>query len=380
MSRITQDGCWSQLFNSKSSCPGLRATHHRSRAVLPTLHLSSAHSHPQRDVSISHFTGEGTEARYAHGTGPRSHSQKGRNHPEFKPRAAHFQTHSKGSFLLSSLFWSCKVIDGPQLEKGMATHSSILTWRIPWIEEPGGLQSVGSQRVGHDWATNTHTHTHTHTHPHTQLREGGGRDRGPAGAYRENRQPAPRVPEIFEFHSLSPGHSADLDPLQSQSLLWEPEGEGRRTRFLSTLSAQHLQSCPRTSEGGGTSSRARDEPHGDGFSWTSLSFPPRVPGHVNNFLPTAWRFAARPQACFRSYKSTLPPPGNQSETRSLNPLKSSSSWIKGLVRARAGLAEAPSPQIRFYPGSREPPDPLEPDSRENPQTRCCWSGALTNWA
>ena len=36
------------------------------------------------------------------------------------------------------------------LEKGMATHSSILAWRIPWTEEPGGLQSKGSQRVGHD--------------------------------------------------------------------------------------------------------------------------------------------------------------------------------------------------------------------------------------
>ena len=36
------------------------------------------------------------------------------------------------------------------LEKGMATHSSILAWRIPWTEEPGGLQSMGSQRVGHD--------------------------------------------------------------------------------------------------------------------------------------------------------------------------------------------------------------------------------------
>ena len=35
------------------------------------------------------------------------------------------------------------------LEKGMATHSSILAWRIPWTEEPGGLQSTGSQRVGH---------------------------------------------------------------------------------------------------------------------------------------------------------------------------------------------------------------------------------------
>ena len=36
------------------------------------------------------------------------------------------------------------------LEKGMATHSSVLAWRILWTEEPGGLQSIGSQRVGHD--------------------------------------------------------------------------------------------------------------------------------------------------------------------------------------------------------------------------------------
>ena len=36
------------------------------------------------------------------------------------------------------------------LEKGMDTHSSILAWEIPWTEEPGGLQSVGSQRVGYD--------------------------------------------------------------------------------------------------------------------------------------------------------------------------------------------------------------------------------------
>ena len=36
------------------------------------------------------------------------------------------------------------------LEKEMATHSSILPWRIPWTEEPGGLQSTGSQRVGHN--------------------------------------------------------------------------------------------------------------------------------------------------------------------------------------------------------------------------------------
>ena len=38
------------------------------------------------------------------------------------------------------------------LEEGMASHSSILVWRIPWTEEPGGLQSMGSQGVGHDWS------------------------------------------------------------------------------------------------------------------------------------------------------------------------------------------------------------------------------------
>ena len=43
------------------------------------------------------------------------------------------------------------------LEKGMTNHSSILAWRISWTEEPGGLQSMGLQRVGQDWAINTFT-------------------------------------------------------------------------------------------------------------------------------------------------------------------------------------------------------------------------------
>ena len=49
------------------------------------------------------------------------------------------------------------------LEEEIVIHTSILGKKIPWIEEPGGLQSMGSQRVGHDRATE-HTHTHTHTH------------------------------------------------------------------------------------------------------------------------------------------------------------------------------------------------------------------------
>ena len=43
--------------------------------------------------------------------------------------------------------WSLNQED--PLEKGMATHANILAWKIPWTEEPGGLQSLGSQRVGH---------------------------------------------------------------------------------------------------------------------------------------------------------------------------------------------------------------------------------------
>ena len=44
--------------------------------------------------------------------------------------------------------------EDPQ-EKEMTTHSSILAWIIPWTEKPGGLQFMGSQRVGHNWVTNT---------------------------------------------------------------------------------------------------------------------------------------------------------------------------------------------------------------------------------
>ena len=46
------------------------------------------------------------------------------------------------------------------LEEGTATHSSILAWRIPWTEEPGGLQSMGSQRVRHKWSDLLHSTAH----------------------------------------------------------------------------------------------------------------------------------------------------------------------------------------------------------------------------
>ena len=45
------------------------------------------------------------------------------------------------------------------LEKAMAPHSNTLAWKIPWTEEPGGLQSMGSLRVGHDFTLTFHFHT-----------------------------------------------------------------------------------------------------------------------------------------------------------------------------------------------------------------------------
>ena len=48
------------------------------------------------------------------------------------------------------------------LEKEVATHSSTLAWKIPWMEEPGRLHSMGPQRVGHDWATSLSLHLSQH--------------------------------------------------------------------------------------------------------------------------------------------------------------------------------------------------------------------------
>ena len=49
---------------------------------------------------------------------------------------------------IQKMFFKCKLITNP--EKAMAPHSSTLAWKIPWMEEPGGLQSMGSLKVGHD--------------------------------------------------------------------------------------------------------------------------------------------------------------------------------------------------------------------------------------
>ena len=68
------------------------------------------------------------------------------------------------------------------LEKAMAPHSSTLAWKIPWMEEPGRLQSTGSLRVGHDWATSLSLFTFMHWrrkwHPTPVLLPGESQGRG----------------------------------------------------------------------------------------------------------------------------------------------------------------------------------------------------------
>ena len=52
--------------------------------------------------------------------------------------------------------WVCSLDQEDPLEEGMATHSSILAWGIPWTEEPDGLPSTGLQRTRHDWSDLAH--------------------------------------------------------------------------------------------------------------------------------------------------------------------------------------------------------------------------------
>ena len=62
----------------------------------------------------------------------------------------------------NTLIWGTGISKSPERDKAMATHPSILAWKISWTEEPGGLQSTGSLRVGHDWATSLSLFTFMH--------------------------------------------------------------------------------------------------------------------------------------------------------------------------------------------------------------------------
>ena len=72
------------------------------------------------------------------------------------------------------------------LEKEMVTHSSILAWRMPWTEEPGRLQSTGSQRVGHDWLTSLHFTSYAHHWNWHRMGWGDGESRVKDGFYKSS--------------------------------------------------------------------------------------------------------------------------------------------------------------------------------------------------
>ena len=116
------------------------------------------------------------------------------------------------------------------MEKEMATHSSIPAWRIPWTEEPGGLQSTGSQRVGHDWATSL-------THSLSQYR--------PVDIYTVSY--TARDPAICNSTWHPPNLAAEhLDILHPGYLLFESR---IRRIILSTAALRRMGVCQSTGNG-----------------------------------------------------------------------------------------------------------------------------------
>ena len=77
-------------------------------------------------------------------------SWKTQQWPQDSKRSVFIPILKKGNAKECSNYRTIALISHANMEKEMATHSSILAWRIPWTEEPGGLQSMGSQRVGRD--------------------------------------------------------------------------------------------------------------------------------------------------------------------------------------------------------------------------------------
>ena len=90
------------------------------------------------------------------------------------------------------------------LEKGMATHSNILAWRIPWTEDPGGLQSMGSPTVGHDRATNTNYWSSTE--PTANVRRSSGFSRQPP-THELSHRPLKIVKRLFLSYTYTHTHT-----------------------------------------------------------------------------------------------------------------------------------------------------------------------------
>ena len=95
------------------------------------------------------------------------------------------------------------------LEKEMTTHSSILAWRIPWTEEPGKLQSMGSQRIRHEWATKHSTKTKASV------------DAGSSTSFNPHRIPVRQVLFYWWGNQGFRGHAYDLSHAARQWGRWD---------------------------------------------------------------------------------------------------------------------------------------------------------------
>ena len=123
------------------------------------------------DLCKGNHRGEGQESR-KNGIGPKNQSSslrqsnKSRDNQEWSLSLGYWEGFPGGSDCKeSACMEETQVLSLGQedpLEKGMATHSSILAWKIPWIEEPGRLQSIVSNRVGHDWSNLAQKHAGIH--------------------------------------------------------------------------------------------------------------------------------------------------------------------------------------------------------------------------
>ena len=115
------------------------------------------------------------------------------------------------------------------MEKAMAPHSSAPAWKIPWTEEPGGLKSMGSPRVGHDWATSlalfTLMHWRRQWHPTPVLLPGRSQDGGAWWAavhgFAKSQTQLSDFTFTFHFHTLEKEMAT-----HSSVLAWRIPGTG----------------------------------------------------------------------------------------------------------------------------------------------------------
>ena len=108
------------------------------------------------------------------------------------------------------------------LEKDMATHSSTLAWKIPWTEEPCRLQSMGSQRVGHNWATSLTSLTQSHSWLMTEVSNSSASDNQ---AFSHWTTPPPRqLKSLYDLEEISPHHEPTVTSLRPSFLSWENPG------------------------------------------------------------------------------------------------------------------------------------------------------------